>query len=239
MGLTPALFTSAKPDGTDPTKLQPSFWNRVTALLNSLLNGAETHGSVMYRDTADATDGASFAASAAGVLACAGAGQVPAFRALATTDLPTGVPVSLFTSTASASNVSTTETDLITYALPGGTLSVNNQKVRITVTGTTAANANGKTIRIYFGATVVDTSPTSVAYNNLAWHATVTVTRTGAATQVAGGIFNPGSASFGAQGTNSAPAETLSGAVTIKVTGQSGTAGGDVTARVMFVELIP
>jgi hypothetical protein len=234
MGLTPALFTSAKPDGTDPTKLQPSYWNRVTALLNSLLNGAETHGSVLYHDTADATDGASYAASAAGVLACAGSGQAPAFRALATTDLPTGVPLSLFTSTTSVANVGTAETDLITYSLPGGTLSVNNQKVRITAWGGTAANANTKTIKIYFGAVALRSFATT---SQGSWIASGLVVRTGASAQAGIGGVRFSTVAEVISGTS--PSETLSGAVVIKVTGQSAVGSGDVTANGMFVEWIP
>jgi hypothetical protein len=33
MSLTPALFTSPKADGTDPTKLRPSNWNRIVSLI--------------------------------------------------------------------------------------------------------------------------------------------------------------------------------------------------------------
>jgi hypothetical protein len=235
MGLTPALFTSAKPDGTDATKLQPSYWNRVTALLNSLLNGGDAHGSVLYRDTSDTTDGASFAPSATGVLACAGSGQAPTFRALATTDLPSTVPLSLFTSTASASNVSTGETNLITYSLPANTLSANGQKVRITAVANFAANANTKIARVYFGSTQVvsyggtDSGKTFVGVG--------VVVRTGATSQVGFSQIQVGSLSGLA--VSSTPAETLSGAITIKLTGQSGTASGDVTSVAMFVEWIP
>lgn len=83
MGLTPALFTSAKPDGSDPTKLQPSFWNRLVAIINSLFNGADTHGSLLYRDTSDTTDGASYLpdVAAGSVLVSSGVGAAPAWSA--------------------------------------------------------------------------------------------------------------------------------------------------------------
>jgi hypothetical protein len=142
---------------------------------------------------------------------------------------------SLFSSTTSAANVSTGETDLITYSMPGSTLAVNGQKVRVTAFGDDVNNANLKSIRIYFGATVIgaitgQTTPTG-------WLASGIVIRTGAATQVAfGGVtMHTGTQTE----TSSAPAETLSNAITIKVTGQSGTASGDVTAKGLIVELIP
>jgi hypothetical protein len=235
MGLTPGLFTSAKPDGTDASKLQPSNWNRVTALLNSLWNGADTHGSVLYRDTADVTDGASFAASAAGVLACAGSGQAPAFRALATADLPAGVPLSLFTSTTAVANVGTAETDLITYTMPGGTLAANGQKVRITAFCTTAANANLKTIKVYFGATALRNTG-AAAFNNDAAEITATIIRTGASSQIAmSRIHTTGAFYVGA----ASPAANLANPVTIKVTGTSNTGSSDVTNTLLFVELVP
>lgn len=87
MSLTPALFTSQFADGPDTTKFRPSDLNNITGLLTRLLDGADTHGSVAYRSTVS-NDGLTYAPSAAGVLACAGAGQAPAFRALTSADVP-------------------------------------------------------------------------------------------------------------------------------------------------------
>lgn len=39
MALDPELFTSAKSDGRDASLLQPSYWNRIVALFESLLDG--------------------------------------------------------------------------------------------------------------------------------------------------------------------------------------------------------
>lgn len=74
-------FVSAKPDGPDATKLRPSNWNDEHAFAGGAL------GSLLYRDTGS-SDGANWLASGAGVLACAGVGQVPAFRALVAGDIP-------------------------------------------------------------------------------------------------------------------------------------------------------
>jgi hypothetical protein len=253
MTLTPALFTSSKADGTDPSKLRPSNWNRLVQILNGVLDGADATGSILLRDATDATDGASWLpdVAAGSVLVSGGVGAAPAWSAtptLTSLTLTAGsgsqtgkVPVVIFTSTTPGANVSSAETDLISYPMPANTLAVNGQKLRITIFGTTAANANGKTVRFYFGGTMIGASGISVAYNGLAWQATAYVIRTGAATQVAGGTYNPGSQSFGAVGTNSAPAETLSNPITIKVTGQSGNGAGsnDITALAMMVEWLP
>jgi len=56
---------------------------------------------------------------------------------------------------ADANNVSTTETDLMTYTVPGNTLVNNGDKLAFTFSGIFAANANGKTITVYFGGTTV------------------------------------------------------------------------------------
>lgn len=143
-----------------------------------------------------------------------------------------GDVISLETNTTTAANVSTNETDLMTYSLPGGSLAVNGQKVRITGWGTYAANGNTKTVRIRFGSTVVSTRASTG--NNVAWWIQALVVRTGAATQVASGVqLESGNAG---QPTATSPSETLADAITIKLTGQSGTASDDVTARGFIVE---
>lgn len=147
-----------------------------------------------------------------------------------------GFPVSIFTSTTSASNASTTETDLMTYTMPAGTMNVNGQKVRITTWGTFANNANSKSVRVYFGSTLVGSRVGDVSAN-IPWRVSVIVVRSGAATQVGFGE-NTNSGSGNALAVTS-PTETLANALTLKVTGQSATAGGDVTALGMFIEWIP
>lgn len=143
-----------------------------------------------------------------------------------------GDAISLDTNTTAASNVSTTETDLMTYSLPAGALAVNGQKVRVTGWGTYAANGNTKTVRLRFGSTIISTR--AGTGNNVAWWIQAIVVRTGDATQVASGIqLEVGNAG---QPTSTSPAETLSSAVTIKLTGQSATASDDITARGFMVE---
>jgi len=149
---------------------------------------------------------------------------------------PSAFTTQLFSSVLNASNVSTAETDLISYQLPAGALAAEGKAIRITVFWTTAANANNKTIKLYFGATQLLTSLT-VAANAAGWSAVAVVMRTGAATQAAVGdvSFNDGNVRHGAV---TAPTETLSGAVMIKVTGTSGTASSDITTKGMLVEAI-
>lgn len=143
-----------------------------------------------------------------------------------------GDALSLTTNTTQAVNGATVETDLMVYSLPAGTLAVNGQKLRITGAGTFAANGNTKTIRIRFGGTIVSTRATTASGG--AWTIQAVVVRTGAATQKAFGTqFESGN---GGQTTYTTPAETLSGAIDVKLTGQSGTASSDVVGEIFTVE---
>jgi len=141
----------------------------------------------------------------------------------------------LLTSTTSAANVGTGETDLLTYTLPANSLSTDGMGVRVTAWGLLGANTNSKTLRIYFGGTSLVS--VSTAANGTAWTSRGVVLRSGAATQVAQGEALQGVAIIAR--TNTTPAETLSGAVVIRITGQSAVASGDVTVLGVIVEALP
>lgn len=151
-----------------------------------------------------------------------------------------GVPCVIYTNVTPASNVSTGETVLMTYTLPANTLSATGQAVRIRGSVVLAANSNTKITRVYFGASLV-TAVVTTSSAGVALDFEAVVFRTGAATQYGMGKM------IGATGTTSvvndtrttSPTETLSGALTIKLTGQSGTASNDVTANAFFVDWLP
>ncbi len=86
MSLTPALFVSARPDDTDPGLIQPSSWNRLVGLVDSLLDGADANGSLLWRNTSDVTDGGSWLApvGSGSVLVSAGVAAAPAWSAAPT-----------------------------------------------------------------------------------------------------------------------------------------------------------
>jgi hypothetical protein len=151
-----------------------------------------------------------------------------------------GVGGVLTVSTTSAqTGANTTETDLWTYSLPANTLSTDNYGVRISVTFTAAANANLKNFRLYFGATVVnDALGVSVgggAGGTVLLHATVL--RRTATTETAAG-FRGIATSVNAYPA-STPAENTANAITIKATGQNGTASaGDIVFQSALVEFL-
>ncbi len=138
-------------------------------------------------------------------------------------------------STAVATTATTAETTLQQYSLPGGTLANPGDSVRVTCWGTTGANGNNKTMKLYFGSTAIAT-PTG-ATNAKGWRLQMTVMRRTATTQAVdswGLVDTTAVSPVDADG-----AETLSGNVLIKCTGTNGTASAaDITAQGLLVEAI-
>lgn len=134
----------------------------------------------------------------------------------------------LSVNTGSQNNTSTGETDLFTYSLPANTLATNGDSVEITCWGSNTNSANVKTLRVYFGSTVISTSTIAggTPYN---WLLKGEVFRTGATSQES--YCNNQGGSIDIQ----TPAATLSGAVTIKITGQGG-ASSEITGQGMTVK---
>ena len=129
------------------------------------------------------------------------------------------------TITTTVANTGNTETNLMTSTFPAAGLAATGDTVEILIFGTTAANGNSKTVAAYFGATKVVQSA-AFTTSAAAWRITGTITRTGATTQVACvTCFVDGATPVT---TYTAPAETLSGTVTIKATG-TGAANSDIT----------
>ncbi len=135
--------------------------------------------------------------------------------------------------TANVGNVGGGTDDLMSYTMPAATLSADGQTIRITVWGTTANNANAKTIVLNFGATLVTINATTAAPNNQNWRAVFEVVRTGAATQKLSGSGTAGAVLEGTY--NASPTATLSGAVVIKVTGAA-TTDNDIVQNGMLIE---
>ena len=136
---------------------------------------------------------------------------------------PTGPIVIDLGNVGTAAN--TTETTLKTYSLPANTLSSNDMYVDIEAWGSTASNANTKTIRLYFGGTTLGANNITTAPNGLGWMYRARVYRTGAATQIAVGNYHVGPNNNDV--ITASPTETLSGAVVIKCTGTNGTASAN------------
>lgn len=124
----------------------------------------------------------------------------------------------LYVSTAQVGNVGTGTDDLASYSVPANTLAVNGQSIEFKAWGTIANNGNAKTLMAVFGATTV----ISVAFATLAadeWVMTGTIVRTGAATQkICATTVTTSGTTFSTANVTTA-AETLSGAIALKVQG--------------------
>ena len=151
--------------------------------------------------------------------------------------LGTGI-IRLDVNTTAVGNVGAGADDLMTYTLPASTLGVDGMGVRITAWGYTANNANAKTLGLYFGATAFS-SATLTTGTAGRWVMTAVLIRSGATTQLGFPLMvthDATSKTLG-PGVPGAVAETLSGAVVIKMTGTA-TANDDIVQSLMLVELI-
>jgi hypothetical protein len=138
---------------------------------------------------------------------------------------------------ADVQNAGTGETDLHTYSIPAAHFNVNNRAIRITAWGVFTANANVKTIRLRFGGgTAIVANPVTAAPNGSRWRLTATIVRTGSNAQEV--FFESMVALLHEQVFRQTQTETDSGALTLKVTGQSGTAGADMTIQGSMVEFL-
>lgn len=147
----------------------------------------------------------------------------------------------LSTNVSDVGNVGAGEDDLMTYALPAGALASDGQVVRVIFWGTMAANGNVKRLRAYFGATSIEMTVAGHAPNDAKWSGSFYIVRTGAATQILFGDMRERDAaatSFNFVPAEATPAETLSGAVTIKMTGEA-TSNNDIVQKGMIVEILP
>lgn len=122
-------------------------------------------------------------------------------------------------------NVTTGETDLMTYSLPANTFVTTNQVIEHKFRGQFTSSVNAKTLKIYFGTTVIITNslPTSTAGN---YFGTVSIIRTGASTQAYSYEFirtvSTGTAAAPPLTGSGTCAETETAGITMKLTGTGG-----------------
>ena len=144
-------------------------------------------------------------------------------------------PLVLSVNSTSVATVGTGEDDLMTYTLPAAAMEATNRAVRITAWGTTANNANVKTLKMKFGATNIMTNALTQSVAG-AWCVQGIVIRTGAATQISLAKLEENAVANSDVETGT-PAETLSGAVVIKCTGEA-TDNNDIVQLGMIVEYL-
>jgi hypothetical protein len=134
-------------------------------------------------------------------------------------------------------NATTVETDIATYTVPGTTLFADGQEFILETGGHLAANANTKTVKLYFAGTLLHTFATTISGGS--WRASIRVIRRSATSVVEHTNVVIGGASTYNTATAVAVAfqneqiwdshtPTLASDNIIKVTGTSGTATDDI-----------
>jgi len=136
--------------------------------------------------------------------------------------------------TTAVGNVGSGEDNLITYSVPANTLIATGDYLDIDAFGTFAANVNNKTLKLHFGATTV-ISTGALAINSGSWRITAKVIRTGAATQKIIATVTTSNALLVSSVAYVTAAETLSGAVVLKCTGEA-TSDNDVVQEALIVK---
>lgn len=142
--------------------------------------------------------------------------------------------------TAVGNTADTNEDDLQSYTLPASTLVATGRAVRITAMGTANNDADTKTLKVYFGTSMVTVAlATNIAIH---WRATARVIRTGASAQdyeVRVEVINTGTDAVSAiESAVGSLTETESGTITIKTTGQTtGGQANDIVAELTTVEI--
>lgn len=135
--------------------------------------------------------------------------------------------------TTSVGNVGAGEDDLMTYSLPANSLAADLDYIHLEMSGTFAATGANKRVRAYFGSTVlIDT--TAVPFSSEHWTIESTIVRTSGTTQRAKTNLRTSFATV-VTCAYATPGETLSGAVTVKCTGEA-TSNNDITQTMHVVQ---
>jgi hypothetical protein len=139
-----------------------------------------------------------------------------------------------------------TEQELHVFTVPAGTLVADGDALHLRSWVQCAANANSKVVKVRFGGSVLATT-TGANFNNVAFVIDVWVFRTGAATQKAIGtgvqpnVEASWAVAAGGGFNVTTPGETLSGTVSMRVTGQSTVAGtaDDIRVLATVIDYLP
>lgn len=151
--------------------------------------------------------------------------------------------LSLNTINASVGNVGGGEDDMFTFSVPASTLVTTGAAIRIRAWGRTANNANAKTLKVYFGATVILNVALTASIAGY-WSVEAFVSRVSLNSQVAEAYVLEGpnsqtlAASKVARATQSGALATETNANTVKCTATA-TTDNDILQEGQIVELIP
>jgi len=146
-------------------------------------------------------------------------------------------PGVVFKSGTSIANTGSTETDLRTYTLPANAFSETGKGVRITAYGTTANNANIKTLRLYFDGVVIGSIALTTSQANTFRADGEVMYDLGTTSRAIMQIIQGGTATQTICTSTTVTTYTTSNSAIIKVTGE-GVATNDITLRGIIIEYI-
>lgn len=151
---------------------------------------------------------------------------------------PEGALSNQFSVAGIGNGADTTDDILFSYTLPPNSLDAAGRALIIDAFGDFAANTHNKTVKIFFGASLVFTSGVQTG-NGVGWWARLLVTKTGASAQIGVGTGAAGTTVF-AVPLALIGSEVDTSAIVIKVTGASPTTGAaaDVLGHGMLTRFI-
>lgn len=139
--------------------------------------------------------------------------------------------------TTEVGNVGTGIDNLITYNLSANTLNKTGDCLEIKASGTFAANANNKRVRLLLGSTLLfDTGV--IAANNSHWSINAQIIRKGATSQDIIACFNGNNSLVTNTATYTSGTEDLTTLLTIKCTGEA-TNNNDVLQKNLIIRFFP
>ena len=129
-----------------------------------------------------------------------------------------------------AANSGSGETDLYSYTVKASELATNGDKIIGKYFGNTAANANNKTFKIYFGGSLIFTSGSLVA-NNVGWRIFLTIVRVSSSViRYSIEYISSSGVMVGPSGAMELIGLVLTNTNILKITGQ-GTSSSDIVAK--------
>lgn len=117
----------------------------------------------------------------------------------------------------------TTEDTLFTYTLPANALASVGNEIDITAWGTVAATSATKTVKVYFGTSIVPSAVYTTTQTG-SWEINLTVFKQAASVQIAHAEVDSGGATTTRAVSDLNGSETDTAGIVIKVTGQSSVA---------------
>lgn len=136
-------------------------------------------------------------------------------------------------------NVGAGEDDLHSISLPASTLNADGRTLRITMYGSTSGSADSKTLKIYFGATIILTASLTTSQISR-WRFEGMVIRNSSGSQKVSGTLwqtdNSGGGTVITEVENATLSETDTSAITVKATGEA-TSNNDILQAVTVLKL--